>query len=157
MAGRTTSPNGSRPGWPTVHKPKENRCSGPGVSASLAMVRTLSPQGEGRDLEGAEVEPDGAVNDIDRFQRALEQVDHGGVVDGKAEGQRDWTAAAPRLVQPYDEVVPVVGLLHHFDDDVLAVDRDRRPGLDARGAAGDRHRDIELVAGPNDTSLAEVP
>src|SRR5262249_8196014 len=35
---RTTSPNGSRPGWPTVHNPKENRCSGVGDSGSLAMI-----------------------------------------------------------------------------------------------------------------------
>src|SRR5512135_2320211 len=32
IGGRTTSPNGSRPGWPTVHSPKANRSSGRGCN-----------------------------------------------------------------------------------------------------------------------------
>src|SRR3954466_13494631 len=105
MAGRPTSPNGSRPGWPTFHKPNENLCSGPGVSGSLAMARTLSPQSQGRDLEGTEVEPDRSADHVHRFPVAFEQVDHRGVPHREPEAHGDRAASAPRLVKPHHQVV----------------------------------------------------
>src|SRR5262245_26384213 len=38
MGGRTGSPNGSRPGLPTVQRPKVKRCSGFGVNIELSGV-----------------------------------------------------------------------------------------------------------------------
>src|SRR5580693_963148 len=38
MTGRTKSPNGSRPRFPTVHNPKENLCSGFGWYRPLVVI-----------------------------------------------------------------------------------------------------------------------
>src|SRR5687767_13241763 len=41
-AARTASPNGSRPTFPTVHRPKVKWCSGRGVYASFAAVVVIA-------------------------------------------------------------------------------------------------------------------